>query len=36
MQKDEKQEGERESIQKLLAMPQDCNVSQGEKYTLFK
>jgi hypothetical protein len=36
MQKDKEQEGERESIQQLLAIPQDCNVTQGEKYTLFK
>jgi hypothetical protein len=36
MQKDKEQEGERESIQQLLAMPQDCNVPQGENYTLFK
>jgi hypothetical protein len=36
MQKDKEQEGERESIQQLSAMPQDCNVPQGEKYTLFK
>jgi hypothetical protein len=36
MQKDKEQKGERESIQQLLAMAQDCNVPQGEKYTLFK